>query len=224
MTDINDNAPKLAIFDHTTSTYSEITNTLETTIHENKKGALIFDSFGDKLPVVVDFDASINASFILELQLPENETKNTNLPEYFKCFIATDAESDSFDTKLQNYVNFNIFTTIPLDFEAIDAPISTDQFSGIPYKQVKLNLIAREVDSAEKLSSKVYPILINIRDQNDNTPEFEKTLYNAYIDDVTVFNTQFDYEIVKFSITDKDSGIYGLDGLVCDLRGTGEEK
>jgi hypothetical protein len=64
------------------------------------------------------------------------------------------------------------------------------------------------------------PITISVQDVNDNKPLFTSETYYVLV-------TQFSkapQEILNFEVKDKDSGKYGLNGLVCNLMGRGSEK
>ena len=63
-------------------------------------------------------------------------------------------------------------------------------------------------------------VIINIIDVNDNRPMFSQDAYQVTINE----SVQGGTSILSFNITDNDMGIYGVNGLVCYLRGVGSEK
>jgi hypothetical protein len=64
------------------------------------------------------------------------------------------------------------------------------------------------------------PITISVQDVNDNKPLFTSETYYALITQIS----KAPQEVLTFEVKDKDSGKYGLNGLVCSLMGRGSEK
>ncbi len=86
-----------------------------------------------------------------------------------------------------------------------------------------MKVIAKETDSIDKFQSEPLHIIIYVQDSNDNNPQFEQESYQIDLSE-DANNGLFDLEILQFKLTDKDSGIYGVNGLVCYLRGEESEK
>lgn len=83
-------------------------------------------------------------------------------------------------------------------------------------------MIAQETMSAEGFSSKPLSIVLKIQDSNDNKPIFNQD--NYYVN-IKSFNTNNQPQpIIKFDVSDRDVGVYGIEGLNCFLLGDGSER
>lgn len=83
-----------------------------------------------------------------------------------------------------------------------------------------LKIGVKECSTEKLLPSNLQPVSIVVHDLNDNKPEFSKSTYYASIEKIEA-NFQ---KVLDFQVTDKDSGDYGLAGLVCELFGNEAEK
>ena len=83
--------------------------------------------------------------------------------------------------------------------------------SALDYESVKnmtFNIIARERMSSESRSS-VASITVNIKDANDNFPQFDQEIYRASVPE----NATSGYVITRIRAFDADTGIYGTEGI-----------
>lgn len=71
-------------------------------------------------------------------------------------------------------------------------------------------------------SSIKIPIILTVEDANDNNPEFSQNTYYGSVDQL--FSNSSLQKIIGFSVTDQDSGRYGVPGLKCFLLGDQNEK
>ena len=81
-------------------------------------------------------------------------------------------------------------------------------------------VFARETLSEEQLKSEPLEISLVIDDENDNKPIFNQKTYSAELSQIP----NQAQEVVSFNVSDKDSGVYGVQGLRCFLVGEGAEK
>jgi hypothetical protein len=65
------------------------------------------------------------------------------------------------------------------------------------------------------------PVTITLQDVNDHKPIFTTDTYNVRVSRLAKSTSQ---EILQFDVKDKDSGRYGLGGLVCSVLGHGSDK
>ena len=72
-------------------------------------------------------------------------------------------------------------------------------------------------------SSIYLPVGLMVQDVNDNKPVFSQDTYMASVPMIT--NDPYGLQkILTFYVYDKDSGIYGVKGLICMLLGNGADK
>lgn len=81
-------------------------------------------------------------------------------------------------------------------------------------------MFARETSSKELLQSEPLEISLIIDDENDNKPFFNQKTYSTELFQIP----NQDQEVMGFNVNDKDSGVYGVQGLRCFLVGEGSEK
>jgi len=87
-------------------------------------------------------------------------------------------------------------------------------------KYLFFKVFARETSSQELLQSEPLEILLIIDDENDNKPFFNQKTYSTELSQIPNQNQ----EVANFTVNDKDSGLYGVQGLRCFLLGEGSEK
>lgn len=85
-------------------------------------------------------------------------------------------------------------------------------------------MVAEEVHTSPKLSSTA-TITVSVTDVNDNAPYFENVDSRTGSYTATVSETAQVGELVTSIVAkDKDSGSYGVNGIVYELEGNGSEK
>ncbi|XP_053210328.1 cadherin-23-like [Panonychus citri] len=133
-----------------------------------------------EIPQVYDYDQGNNGTFILTLE-----------GESASAFEVTPSEA----TNEATFV-IRVKDPISLDYETT--------------KSMTFNLIAREkVYSTESPRSSTVPVTVNIKDANDNFPNFDRELYRASIPENAVKGTV----VTQLQATDVDSGNYGTSGI-----------
>uniref|UniRef100_W4VR90 Putative cadherin egf lag seven-pass g-type receptor n=1 Tax=Corethrella appendiculata TaxID=1370023 RepID=W4VR90_9DIPT len=148
-----------------------------------------------------------------ECEINENAQENTPV-----AFIG-DVENDVYDHDQGNNGTFELHLEPPNDIFEITPKRSVNEATFIlrvrnpkmlDYEKLKiinLTIVAKEVVPNGKLST--VPILVHIRDQNDNFPEFTKQIYESYIPE----NSGIGVTIAEVKAFDQDSGDYGTKGI-----------
>lgn len=80
-------------------------------------------------------------------------------------------------------------------------------------------VIAKEIYTDPQLSSTA-TVTLTVTDVNDNTPMFDLNMYSATVSELALAGTA----IVTVTANDRDSGKFGLDGIVYSLEGVGSKK
>lgn len=80
-------------------------------------------------------------------------------------------------------------------------------------------MIAEETAKPSRFSSSAI-VTVDVTDVNDNSPEFESSLYTATVDEKALPGSV----VTTITATDRDSGNYGTEGIVYDLVGDGSER
>ncbi|XP_023245986.1 cadherin-23 [Copidosoma floridanum] len=150
-----------------------------------------------------------------ELEIIENAPYNTPL-----TFVDGNAVAEVFDHDLGENGTFTL--TIEGDdgiFEVspsqgrndIPFQIKVKNSSKLDFEirqEVIFTLVARETVADEPKQSSV-PVRVHVRDQNDNYPEFEYTIYNVSIPE----NPPFTAIVIEARATDLDSNFFGTRGI-----------
>lgn len=63
-------------------------------------------------------------------------------------------------------------------------------------------------------------VTVEVTDVNDNVPEFENPTFTASVSELAPPGTP----ITKITAADRDSGVFGTDGIVYELVGDGADK
>lgn len=80
-------------------------------------------------------------------------------------------------------------------------------------------MIAEETDTNPRLSSTA-TVTVEITDANDNPPQFDQERLTATVSETASAGSV----VATFTATDRDSGKFGVDGIVYQLIGDGAEK
>lgn len=80
-------------------------------------------------------------------------------------------------------------------------------------------VIAKEVYTTQKLSSTA-TVTLTVTDVNDNAPTFEPNLYSETVSELASTGTV----VIAVTASDRDSGKFGVDGIVYSLEGEGSDK
>jgi hypothetical protein len=241
--DLNDNLPKFG--QYVLSSFSNynlisVTQPLTSIINENEIGPIFFNNIADNILIAYDLDLGENASFVIQVDFA------FDLPvlEVYRYFLLDTSTpvSSSVVGFVQGVSNVNLVYISPIDFDTLNLP-STNNFNkpGVTAKAIKFNvsltmasgsterlfdslkIVAKETDSISRFQSEPLQFIIYIQDVNDNKPVFEREGYSVNLNE-NANNGTFDLEILSFKVTDKDMGIYGVDGLSCYIRGEEAEK
>ncbi|XP_055907178.1 cadherin-23 [Eupeodes corollae] len=172
--------------------------------------------------IVTDVDDEIPtfSEPIYRCEINENSQVNTPL-----TFI-DDVRNFVFDHDVGNNGTFRLFMDPPNDIFEIVPELAVNEATFlirvkdpkmVDYernREMNFTLFAREMEDPDKWSSA--HLQIYIRDQNDNFPEFTKSIYNVTI----LENSELGTIVAQISAHDKDSGDFGTMGIrYKNLRG-----
>jgi cadherin 23 len=148
-----------------------------------------------------------------ECEIHENAQENTPI-----TFLG-DVRNDVYDHDQGNNGTFELYLDPPNDIFEVSPKRAINEAKFLirvrnprmlDYEKLKvlnMSLVAREVVQPGKFS--IVPILIHIRDRNDNFPEFLEETYEVYIPE----NSKIGTIVATVKATDIDSGNYGTSGI-----------
>lgn len=166
---------------------------------------IILNDINDETPTFRDarYNCEIN----------ENAQENTPL-----SFIG-DTHNTVFDLDQGNNGTFELFLDPPNDVFEISPKRAINEANFLirvrnpkmlDYEKVKilnLTIVAKEVVPQGKFSS--VPVLVRIRDRNDNFPEFTRAVYEVSVPE----NSDVGLTLVQIQAFDIDSGDFGTQGI-----------
>lgn len=82
-----------------------------------------------------------------------------------------------------------------------------------------LQVIAEETLTNPRLSSTA-TVVVSVTDTNDNPPKFDQEAYTALVSETANPGTV----VTTIAATDRDTGMFGTDGIKYSLFGNGAEK
>lgn len=148
-----------------------------------------------------------------ECEINENAQENTPV-----TFLG-DARNDVYDMDQGNNGTFELYLDPPNDIFEITPKRAVNEATFLlrvrnsklldyeKNKTFNLSIIAKEVVKNGKWTS--VPIVIHIRDQNDNFPEFSMPAYEVSIPE----NSRIGFTILNVQAYDPDSGNFGTNGI-----------
>lgn len=149
-----------------------------------------------------------------ECEIAENAQQNTPVN-----FLQIDPKNEVFDYDLGNNGTFELYLEPPNDIFEISPKRSLNEATFIvrvrnpkilDYEKIKVlnfTIVAKEITADPKFST--VPLIVYIKDRNDNVPQFSKVSYNVAIPE----NVGVGVSIMKISAVDLDSGNYGTQGI-----------
>lgn len=149
-----------------------------------------------------------------ECEIAENAQQNTPVN-----FLQIDPKNEVFDYDLGNNGTFELYLEPPNDIFEISPKRSLNEATFIvrvrnpkilDYEKIRVlnfTIIAREITSDAKSSS--VPLIVYIKDRNDNSPQFSKDSYHVNVAE----NISVGALIAKVDAMDVDSGNYGTQGI-----------
>ena len=160
-------------------------------IPENAPTDMPVTFVGDSVPLVYDFDQGNNGSFLLSLQSADNQ----GLEDVFYVTPVGAVNEAS--------VMLRVKDSSRLDYEKV--------------KQIRLKIIATEktgpYSSGRSSSAQV---TINIKDVNDNIPQFDRDLYYGSVSE----NAPKGAVVGRINARDIDTGVFGTAGIrYTEIRG-----
>ena len=149
-----------------------------------------------------------------ECEIAENAQQNTPVN-----FLQIDPKNEVFDFDLGNNGTFELYLDPPNDIFDISPRRSLNEATFIvrvrnpkilDYEKIKIlnfTIIAKEITADGKFSS--VPLIVYIKDRNDNIPQFSKTSYNVVVPE----NIGTGVSIAQVEAFDQDSGNFGTQGI-----------
>lgn len=149
-----------------------------------------------------------------ECEIGENAQQNTPVN-----FLQIDPKNEVFDYDLGNNGTFELYLEPPNDIFDISPRRSLNEATFIvrvrnpkilDYEKIKVlnfTIVAKEITADAKMSS--VPLIVFIKDRNDNIPQFSKTTYNVAVPE----NIAAGVSIVRIEAVDLDSGNFGSQGI-----------
>ena len=157
-----------------------------------------------------------------ECEIAENAQQNTPVN-----FLQIDPKNHVFDYDLGNNGTFELFLEPPNDIFDISPRRSLNEATFIvrvrnpkilDYEKIKVlnfTIVAKEITADAKFST--VPLIVYIKDRNDNIPQFSKTSYNIKIPENITIGTS----IGRIEAIDLDSGDFGTKGIrYTDITGS----
>lgn len=145
-------------------------------------------------PQVYDLDQGNNGTFTLHLELDEdaNSIPSEMRSQLADAFYVTPLQSTNEAT-----LSVRVRNPIALDYEKL--------------KKVKLRLIAKErtPSSGNQLRFSTAELIVNIKDANDNTPQFSEDIYYGSVSE----NASPGTIVARVNATDSDAGLFGNEGI-----------
>lgn len=149
-----------------------------------------------------------------ECEIAENAQQNTPVN-----FLQIDPKNEVFDYDLGNNGTFEIYLDPPNDIFDISPRRSLNEATFIvrvrnpkilDYEKIKVlnfTIVAKEITADAKFST--VPLIVFIKDRNDNIPQFSKLSYNVVIPE----NIGVGVSIARIEAIDLDSGDFGTKGI-----------
>jgi Cadherin domain len=149
-----------------------------------------------------------------ECEIAENAQQNTPVN-----FLQIDPKNEVFDYDLGNNGTFELYLDPPNDIFDISPRRSLNEATFIvrvrnpkilDYEKIKVlnfTIVAKEITADGKSSS--VPLIVYIKDRNDNIPQFTKTSYNVIVPE----NISVGVSIAQLEAVDLDSGNFGTQGI-----------
>lgn len=149
-----------------------------------------------------------------ECEIAENAQQNTPVN-----FLQIDPKNEVFDYDLGNNGTFELFLEPPNDIFEISPRRSLNEATFIirvrnpkilDYEKIKVlnfTIVAKEITADGKFST--VPLVVYIKDRNDNIPQFSKTSYNIAVPE----NISIGTSIGRIEAIDLDSGDFGTKGI-----------
>lgn len=149
-----------------------------------------------------------------ECEIAENAQQNTPVN-----FLQIDPKNEVFDYDLGNNGTFELYLDPPNDIFEISPKRSLNEATFIvrvrnpkilDYEKIKVlnfTIVAKEITADPKFST--VPLIVYIKDRNDNVPQFSKVSYNVAIPE----NIGVGVSIVRVAAVDLYSGNYGTQGI-----------
>lgn len=149
-----------------------------------------------------------------ECEIAENAQQNTPVN-----FLQIDPKNEVFDYDLGNNGTFELYLDPPNDIFEISPRRSLNEATFIvrvrnpkilDYEKIKVlnfTIVAKEITADGKFSS--VPLIVYIKDRNDNIPQFSKSSYNVAIPENIVAGVS----IARIEAIDLDSGNFGTQGI-----------
>ncbi|CAL4115826.1 unnamed protein product, partial [Meganyctiphanes norvegica] len=155
--------------------------------------------------------------------IPENVPEGTPLPNLDMFVQDTDVGSNSVFT-LRLVDASGLFTVEPAVASSSTSVALRLARGPLDYenpnqRKFLLQVIAEESLSPNRLSSTA-TVVVEVQDTNDNPPRFTQEAYTAVVSETATPGTL----VTTIEATDRDTGIFGQDGIQYSLYGNGAEK
>lgn len=149
-----------------------------------------------------------------ECEIAENAQQNTPVN-----FLQIDPKNEVFDYDLGNNGTFELYLDPPNDIFEISPKRSVNEATFIirvrnpkilDFEKIKVlnfTIVAKEITADAKFSS--VPLIVYIKDRNDNIPQFSKASYTAAVPE----NIGVGVSIARVDAIDLDSGNFGTQGI-----------
>lgn len=149
-----------------------------------------------------------------ECEIAENAQQNTPVN-----FLQIDPKNEVFDYDLGNNGTFELYLDPPNDIFDISPRRSLNEATFIvrvrnpkilDFEKIKVlnfTIVAKEITADAKFST--VPLIVYIKDRNDNVPQFSKSSYNVAIPE----NIGVGASIARVEAIDLDSGNFGTKGI-----------
>lgn len=149
-----------------------------------------------------------------ECEIAENAQQNTPVN-----FLQIDPKNEVFDYDLGNNGTFELYLEPPNDVFEISPRRSVNEATFIvrvrnpkilDYEKIKVlnfTIVAKEITTEGKYSK--VPLIVYIKDRNDNIPQFSKASYNVVVPE----NIGVGVSIARIDAVDLDSGNFGTQGI-----------
>ena len=215
-----DNAPQFAFANKNSIVPFSPLQTLTATIDGNEVGPVIFD-FPSQFNSMIAYDPDLaeNGTFTLYFNQSNNNDLNQMGVSQLLGFLKLNAEDLNFLTVIYGQSNVNLYVGQPIDFESLPMSTLIDSYTGIGFNLMKFTIYARELFSSDQLRSSQVPFTIRVQDVNDNQPTFSQDSSFASVIQINTDTARFPQQVLKFQVTDLDSGVYGLAGISFFLLG-----
>lgn len=199
LTDVNDEIPRFRANSYTAEIVENSPPDMPITFTGNRIGKMN-EKTGNGVnflsPQVYDLDQGTNGTFTLHLELDEeqdfhmNEELKTQLAD---AFYVTPLQSTNEAT-----LSVRVRNPVALDYEKI--------------QRLRLRLIAKERTpsvGSSILRFSTAELVVNIKDANDNTPQFNQDVYYGSVSEAPTPGSF----VASVNATDLDEGLYGTEGI-----------